>query len=731
MSIIYEYAWRAMGPAGPPLAPASSLCAALLGGSALIAVLALAILARKRTRRPDREAEGALRTLARELEAQVQARTAELQESQAQLQGFIRHAPAAIAFKGPDGRFLLATPSYASLLGVPAARLIGRTLDEVLPMDLCGPWMDQERRVLARREELESEEPWPRDGSPVRQYRVRVFPLLDESGRCWGVGVLATDITDQKDAEQAALQKQKLESLGILAGGLAHDFNNLLGAMEGNVELAKLVTNREGPVHPYLQTLEELIGRSGALVQQILAYSGRGRTQVAPMDLNHHVEAMMPLLRASLARRASLRTMLGPGLPLIQGDPGQLQQVIMNLVLNAFEAGEAPDNLITIRTSEETLSAPDIRSAHPGQALEPGPHVCLEIADNGPGMPPDVLERIFDPFYTTKCTGRGLGLSAVLGALRAHRGGIQVRSEPGRGTTFRLLLPASAQAEEPAQAGDFEEAMNAYRGSGTLLVVDDEDPLRAAVAEALRHIGYDPLEARDGLEALQVLEANRDRVQLVLMDLTMPRMDGEEAYRQLRAHGMLAPVLLTSGFSEAEVLRHFRSKGIAGFLQKPYRLLALARMVWTVLERERPDRPMAGQEPSRPLLVASGLDSGFPLLDQQHALLARAFNQLVANLGTGVPLALQEQALAALKEVALTHFGVEETLMDRLAYPRTREHQQCHARLIIQISELTARIHQRTLRFTPSLLDFLESWLVHHMQDEDRQLTQFVSGQGH
>jgi hemerythrin-like metal-binding protein len=292
-----------------------------------------------------------------------------------------------------------------------------------------------------------------------------------------------------------------------------------------------------------------------------------------------------------------------------------------------------------------------------------------------------------------------------------------------------LGRPRPTLAEE-AEDRDFKEAIAIYRGSGAVLVVEDEDPLRAAAAEALRRIGYDPLEARDGLEALQVFEANRDRIRIILMDLTMPGMDGEEAYRQLRAHGMLVPVLLTSGFSETEVLHHFRSRGIAGFLQKPYRLQTLARMVWKAMERDQPGQT-THLALRRPLLASVQADSGLPLLDQQHRLLAKAFEHLVASLDLAMPWREQTHALATLKEVALTHFGVEETLMDRLAYPRTRDHQQSHARLIKQINELTSRIQHRTLHLSPALLDFLEGWLVHHMQDEDRLLTQFAKGQGH
>jgi hemerythrin-like metal-binding protein len=321
----------------------------------------------------------------------------------------------------------------------------------------------------------------------------------------------------------------------------------------------------------------------------------------------------------------------------------------------------------------------------------------------------------------------------VLGTLRAHRGGVQVRSDPGKGTCFKLLIPVAAAAEplEAPEPPRFEEAIGTYRGSGTVLVVEDEAPLRATVVEALRFIGFKTLEARDGLEALQVFEGNREQVRLVLLDLTMPRLDGEEAYRELRGNGLMAPVILTSGFSEQDVRQHFRGRGIAGFLQKPFRLPALVQMIRKIMEDEDRAAESRPLEARKPLLAEPDILLGTPILDQQHQQLLDAFNRLVAALGPGGQLPDQEKAVAALKTVALTHFGVEETLMESLSYPRTREHVLGHVRLIRQINEVSDRIHRGTLAMSPALLDFLESWLVHHMQDEDRRLAQFLRARGH
>jgi hemerythrin-like metal-binding protein/PAS domain S-box-containing protein len=680
-----------------------------------------------------RREEERLQALAVELEAKVRTQTAELRQNEARLRGFIQHAPVAIAFKGRDGRFLLINPVFEALIGKPEAEILGRTLPELLPMESCRSCLEKERQVLERMEEVQSEEQLSRNGGPPRTYLAQRFPLVDGAGQCWGVGVIISDITMLKQAEQTHLQARKLESLGILAGGLAHDFNNLLGAMAGNVELAQLVP-ASPEVMPYLNTLEGLIIRASGLVQQILAYAGRGRAGARALDLNRQAEEIVRLLRSSLSRKASLQFVPDSALPPIQADPSGIQQAIMSLVFNAAEAveGEEEGGVITVRTAQQDLDLAVV-DAFTGQTLQPGRYVALEVADSGPGLAPEVLERIFDPFFTTKFAGRGLGLSAVLGTVRAQRGGIQVTSEPGQGSCFRLLFPAVTKLapEGPAAEVEQEPAAVGYRGAGTVLVVDDEEPLRTAAARALQRIGFTILEAGDGLEALRVFEANRAQIRLIVLDLTMPRMDGEEAYRALRSHGLLAPVILTSGFSESDVARHFRSKGIAGFLQKPYRLQSLVQTIRLVLAQEELMNRGSPPELSKRLPAAPEADMGCPMLDRQHLQLIQAFNHLAGTMGPDGRRIQQERALVTLSELALTHFGVEDTLMERIGYPRAREHQMNHARLIGQINDLIARIREGSLSFTPALVDFLECWAVHHTQEDDRRLAQFLKGQGH
>jgi len=385
---------------------------------------------------------------------------------------------------------------------------------------------------------------------------------------------------ESEEADRALLQSQKLESMGLLAGGIAHDFNNLLGAILGNLGLAQMEINPMAPARQRLETIETLVVRASDLARQMLAYSGRGKFQLKTLNLNDLVREMTHLLGISISKKAVIRCGLDLALPAIEADPSQLQQVVMNLVINASEAIGERSGVITLGTHSAHLDAQDLARDYAGQKLVPGAFVCLEVADNGCGMAPEVMGRIFDPFFTTKFTGRGLGLAAIQGIVRGHGGGIRVQSEPGRGTTFRIIFPATSLA---AEAGAPAQALAGYRGSGTVLVVDDEASIRAMAAGILGHIGFQALQAGDGLQALEQLRRHGPEICLVLMDLTMPNLDGEETYRAMRAEGFATPVILSSGFNEVEAVDRFIGQGLAGFLQKPYRAGDMLKLIRDVL----------------------------------------------------------------------------------------------------------------------------------------------------
>jgi len=382
------------------------------------------------------------------------------------------------------------------------------------------------------------------------------------------------DLTEQKraEAERAVLERQlfqaqKMESLGVLAGGIAHDFNNLLMGVLGHAGLALDQLNPLHPAKRNLEAIQKAGQRAADLTRQMLAYSGRGRFEVKNLDLSVQVEEMLHLLEVSLPKTVVLNLGLKKGLPAVSADASQIQQVIMNLVINAAEAIGEASGAITLATGAQRVDEAAIRTMLVGQDVAPGTYVFLEVADTGCGMDPGTLDRIFEPFFTTKFTGRGLGLSAIMGIVRGHKGALRVYSEPGHGTTFKVLLPALGVDPE-AVADPGEEALRP--GGGLVLVVDDDETVRTVARQALEMRGFQVLEARDGLEAVELVQARGPAIGVVLLDMTMPRMGGEEAFREMRLLQPDIRVILSSGYNEVEAMGRFMGKGLKGFIQKPY-----------------------------------------------------------------------------------------------------------------------------------------------------------------
>ena len=403
--------------------------------------------------------------------------------------------------------------------------------------------------------------------------------LRDEAGQFQGAYFLADDITERRRAEGALRQAQKLESLGVLAGGIAHDFNNLLTAILGNTEAALERTRQDPSLQNTLQRIEAATQRGSDLARQLLAYAGKAHFSVKPLDLNSLILEMGNLLSVSISKKVTLHRDLQPELPPVEADSAQFQQVIMNLVINASEAIGDRAGSITLRTRTADYTQAQLSEAFPGQVLDPGLYVRLEVEDDGCGMDAATIGRIFDPFFSTKFTGRGLGLSAMLGIVRGHRAGIRVESVPGQGTTFILLFPAS-EATIPLYVAAPEDWKPI---SGTVLVVDDEAMVRDLASTALEAAGFRVLQARDGLEAVGLFQAGQESVDLVLLDMTMPRMGGVEAFRRIRALAPGVRILLTSGYTQSESMEDLADLPPDGFLQKPFRVRELVAKVRDIL----------------------------------------------------------------------------------------------------------------------------------------------------
>ncbi len=390
---------------------------------------------------------------------------------------------------------------------------------------------------------------------------------------------------ERRGLEAQVRHTQKLESLGVLAGGIAHDFNNLLTGILGNADMALMELNEKDPASESLRAIRDTAERAADLSRQMLAYSGKGRFIIEPIEINEVVSEMSHLLDASLSKSAIVRFDLEENLPLITGDATQIRQIIMNLMTNASDAIGDDNGVIALRTHATRCDRHELSQGYANEELPEGMYVCIEVEDTGTGMDEDTASRIFDPFFTTKFTGRGLGLAAVLGIVRAHKGTISVESSPGVGTTFRVLIPVSTDEDAVAAVHDaVREPRSAWNSSGgTVLLVDDEPTVRRVTQQMLERAGFDVVTASDGLKAIEAYQKHSGSIVCVLLDLTMPNMGGEETFRELRKLDPDLRIILSSGYGEKEITGRFVGKGLAGFIQKPYLAAKLVTKVRDVL----------------------------------------------------------------------------------------------------------------------------------------------------
>ena len=389
----------------------------------------------------------------------------------------------------------------------------------------------------------------------------------------------------QQQMDRRLQQAQKMESLGVLAGGVAHDFNNLLMTILGNADLAKYNLAGTSPVQKNLSEIIHASKRAAELAKQMLAYSGKGAFMVEPVCLSDIVQDMAKLLKVSISKDSQLRFALDEDLPLILADATQVRQVVMNLITNASEANGNITGTIDLCTGVTELTQNDIDdfcrlapAAEPDK-LTPGKFVYLGVKDTGCGMEQRVLDRIFDPFFSTKFTGRGLGMSAVLGIVRGHNGVIRVDSEPDAGTKFQVFFPLSEQKLIAIPRGEKESIRQDRVKLKRILVIDDEEDVRLIATEILQHLGHQSETATDGLHAMEVLQEDRHGFDLVLLDLTMPKMDGLQTFQQIHQQFPTMKVVLCSGYREQEATRNFPSGELHGFLQKPYGVQKMKRVL--------------------------------------------------------------------------------------------------------------------------------------------------------
>jgi PAS domain S-box-containing protein len=477
-------------------------------------------------------------------------------------------------------------------LYLPPEKFMGRKLQEVMPPE--NKLLYDEASKKLRESGITQRYEYPLHVAGEDKWFAAALNLHEDAK---SIVCTISDITERRRAEEEKQKlerqvqhSQKLESLGVLAGGIAHDFNNMLLAILGNVELALNKLSPMSPARQNLKEIEKVSMRAAELAKQMLAYSGKGKFIVQPIDATELVEEMAHLLNVSISKKAILKYDFTENLPSFDGDVTQIRQVIMNLITNASEAIGDQTGIISLSTGVMECDRGFLDSANGSlfvgldEPLDEGIYAYIEVTDTGCGMDAETINKVFDPFFTTKFTGRGLGMSAVLGIVRSHNGAIKVRSELDKGTTFTVLFPANEGIDDyPAFPKKESVVRRVWSEGQTALLVDDEEAVCDVSKQMLELLGFSVLTASDGRDALKVFSKHNRDIACVLLDLTMPHSDGEETFDELRRINPDVKVILCSGYSEEETTQRFVGKGLAGFIQKPFNLSTLSEKLSQVL----------------------------------------------------------------------------------------------------------------------------------------------------
>jgi PAS domain S-box-containing protein len=522
------------------------------------------------------------------LHRQLEQRTRELQAERDRARLYLEVAATMILALDAQGKIIVANREAARVLEVPADELAGRDwFDEFLPEDVRDEVRARFLEVIeGRRLPSESYENRVRSASgELRLVHWRNAPITGSDGRIVGTVSSGEDVTEARrlEREHARWQErsqhaQKLESLGLLAGGIAHDFNNMLAAILGNAELALLDLPPSSSAQASIEEVRSAAHNSRDLCRQLLVYAGRAAMRRAPVDLRELALGMKRLLEATAGDAARLRLDIPGGLPSVEGDEGQLRQVILNLVVNAAEA-LGPSGGSILVTAGRTCAEDEVPASFLSGDPPAGPALFLSVSDDGPGIDPAALERIFEPFFSSRSKGRGLGLSIVHGVVRRHGGAITVDTAPGRGTTFRIVLPAMRDADAPSpEVSPAADAAPALRGR--VLVVDDETSVRDVVERMLQRLGFTTVTAPDGAEGLRLFREQDEPLDLVVADMAMPRMSGDDLAREIARLAPEVPVLLMSGYSDKDAPAGMDRLTV---LEKPFQLKDLRQRLERLL----------------------------------------------------------------------------------------------------------------------------------------------------
>lgn len=535
----------------------------------------------------DRSKEGGIRTRAvvHDLTAEREWQTA-LQESQARFRRFFEESPIGVALVAEGGMLAECNPAFLRLLGSDAAEIVAQPLDRFV--ESAQGDLNQRLARVASGEDADGPIEVKLKGGSGREITALIYVRRLGGNDVTGARLILhfIDQSEQKNLEARFAQSQKMQAIGQLAGGVAHDFNNLLTAMIGFCDLLLLRHKPGDSSFADIMQIKQNANRAAGLVRQLLAFSRQQTLQPRVLNLTDVLVDLSNLLRRLIGENIQLSLQHGRDLGLVKADPGQIEQVIINMAVNARDAMPGGGKL-TITTSNLTLVAP-IRREH--DEVPPGEWVVIEISDNGTGIPPEIIGRIFDPFFSTKEVGKGtgLGLSTCYGIVKQTGGYLFVDSEVGRGTKFSVYLPrhvrTAAEAAEAQKESAAEKVAPDLTGAGVIMLVEDEDAVRMFAARALKNKGYTVLEARDGDHALEVLKDHTGKIDLIISDVMMPGTDGPTMMKQVRAQRPCIKAVFISGYSEERLKESFETGEAVHFLPKPFSLKQLAEKVKDVLK---------------------------------------------------------------------------------------------------------------------------------------------------
>lgn len=501
------------------------------------------------------------------------------------MQFTIENAPDGVQWVDAKGNIVFANETSCRVLGYTREELLSMTISDIDPTLPGEEWARHWDETTTPGAYRLSTQHKTKDGRvfPV-EIAINAVRFGDEDYHV----DFTRDITDRLKAEEQRIElerrllhAQKLESLGVLAGGIAHDFNNLLMAVLGNLDMALLDLSQASPVRDNIEQAIQATRRATHLTRQMLDYSGKGRFVVTQTDLNELVQENADIFRTAVARTIKMDVYLAPEPCIIEADPGQIQQVVMNLITNASEAIGEKTGVIVLSTGSRTLDEETLRKSLLEEKPESGRFAYIEVSDTGCGMDEETIHRIFEPFFTTKFAGRGLGMSVVLGIVRGHQGAIFVDSAKDKGTTITVAFPflEGATASAAKKRLSSLQSPSTSTASGTILVVDDEETVRTVCAALVARLGFRTMTAANGEEGIKLFAEHAPNLVCVLLDLTMPGMDGVETFHEMKKIRPDVPVILCSGYDRQDATRRFTSEGLAGFIQKPYRIDSLRDII--------------------------------------------------------------------------------------------------------------------------------------------------------